>query len=239
MYSGEPAGELLRVDAPADAAAALHAAATVRLFDRRTAPWAVLLRLLRIAPPLPLLYVVLTDDSTEHGSTVALGVFLVLTVVVISGEYLLERPAGAEPWTRWGWYLVLVLTLIALVVVAARWSPWLLVLAGLLGGAWVTTPVRDLWRAGPPVSWPAGSEAFATLTVLARASWVHPRRLAALTAMPEPVSRQWVAELARLGLVSYGGIWSGGSSRSGVQASSAGRDQMARWRSRLEELAAS
>ncbi|MGL4175511.1 MAG: hypothetical protein ACRCSN_05485 [Dermatophilaceae bacterium] len=239
MYSGERAAELLRIDAPAEAAAALHAADAVRLFDRRTAPWATLLRVLRIAPPLPYLYVLLTEDSTEQASTVALSVFLVLVVVVvIPGQYLLERPAGAEPRTRWGWYLVLVLALIALVVAAARWSSWLLVLAGLLAGAWVTAPSRDLWRAGPPTAWPAGSEAFATLTVLARASWVHPRRLAALTAMPEPVSRQWVAELARLGLVSYGGIWSGGSSRSGTQVSSAGRDQVARWRTHLEELAA-
>ncbi|MGL5818007.1 MAG: hypothetical protein ACRCYR_10615 [Phycicoccus sp.] len=239
MYSGEPAGELMRVAAPAEAAAALRAAEAVRLFDTRRAAWAMFHRALRIGPILPWIYLLLTAGSAGDGLTPALWVLLVLLLVMIPGDYLLERCAGAEPGGHWGWYVVLVLTLIGLVVAAAWWRPWLLVPATLLAGTWVLAPLRHRRRAGPPAAWPPGSEGFATLSVLARASWVHPRRLAELTRMPEPVSRQWVAELARRGLISYGGFWSGGSSRTGVQITSSGREQAARWRAGLEELATS
>ncbi|MGL5852804.1 MAG: hypothetical protein ACRCZD_18655 [Phycicoccus sp.] len=239
MYSGEPAGELMRVAVPAEAAAALRAAEAARLFDTRRAAWAMLHRALRIGPILPWIYLLLTEGSAGDGLTPALWGLLVLLLVMIPGEYLLERRAGAEPWVHWGWYVLLVLTLIGLVVAAAWWRPWLLAPTTVLAAIWVLAPLRHLRRAGPPAPWPPGSEGFATLSVLARASWVHPRRLAELTTMPEPVSRQWVTELSRRGLASYGGFWSGGSSRTGVQITSAGREQVVRWRADLEELAAS
>ncbi|MGL5908798.1 MAG: hypothetical protein ACRCZP_02280, partial [Phycicoccus sp.] len=177
-----------------------------------------------------------TDRSEDTQSTAVWVFLLAVLLVAIPDQYLLERFAGAEPRLHWARHVVLMLTVLGLTWAAARWGAWLLAVAVALLGAGVGVPVWSASGRERPPSWPAGAEAFATLAVLAPARWVHPRRLAELTVMPEVTSQQWVGELAFRGLVSRGGF-SGGHSWTGVHLTSAGRDQLARWRADLGRLA--
>lgn len=234
----EPGTGLLGVDSAEGARAALAAADGIRLFDRSTALWASAARLLGIAPVVVAILVPVWSPAAWSVAFVV-ALFGVIGLSLLDGARL-DRVAGAEPRIRWvevAAMVVVVVLALALGVSGADSRVVLTLVFGVLA-VHVATPLLTAARRRDDAvaPWPRGSEAFAVLSVLAPARWVHPHRLAGLAGMPETTATAWVDALGAHGLVQR---TFGSGLRSRCPAiTSRGREQLAQWRAELEELAA-
>ena len=182
------------------------------MFDGRATAWLVLQRLLEVAG-FTMFFGGVLFGSVLVGQWVWIGAGVVVTLFAWEGP--VGRRAGAEPlrWpTRWR------VTLVAAGVVAILASALLpvpsqdssggpsgfVVGAAALAACYLVAPVvRWLWSRRRPrgaTAWPEGAQAYAVLTVLSRAQWVHPDRLAVLTGLPRDRCDEWLRACAVRGL---------------------------------------
>jgi hypothetical protein len=222
----------LAVTGPDDAAAALAAAGGIRLFDLRSGAWASGVCSAYLGA---LASVTLASPSSEGAAPyLPLTVFTGLIGVIGLTSLWWERRIAALPRVQWQWLVAVGAVWCAVAVGTglvgfAGWVPYALLLP------WAIAPTVSGWRGRrrPPPAWPAGSEPFAMLSVLHRAVWVHPDRLAALAGLPRPVADGWVGYLARWGLAtpeSRLGPWS-----ASTRITPSGRAVLGYWRADLED----
>ena len=86
---------------------------------------------------------------------------------------------------------------------AQRDRPLAVGLAVVAAGHLLAPVVRWAWSRRRPrgtTAWPDGAQAYAVLSVLARAQWVHPHRLSLLTGLPLDRCDEWVRACAVRGL---------------------------------------
>ena len=240
--------ELLPDRGPEGAAGALRAAADLRVFDGRATAWLVLQRLLEVAG-FTMLFGGVLFGSVLVGQWVWISAGVVVTLFTWEGP--VSRRAGAEPlrWpTRWR------VTLVAAGVVAILASAVLpvpsqdssgspsgfVVGAAVLAVGYLAAPVvRWLWslrgpRARP--AWPDGAQAYAVLTVLSRAQWVHPDRLAVLTGLPRDRCDEWLRACAARGLATTAARRA--FLMRNAEITDGGRARLARWDAELAARAA-
>ena len=204
--------EMLPDRGPQAADEALRASAGLRVFDGRATAWLVLQRLLEVAG-FTMFFGGVLFGSLLVGQWVWIGAGVVVTLFAWEGP--VGRRAGAEPlrWpTRWRVTLVTagVVAILASAVLpvpsqdSAGGPSGFVVGAAALAACYLAAPVvRWLWSRGRPrgaTAWPDGAQAYAVLTVLSRAQWVHPDRLAVLTGLPRDRCDEWVRACAVRGL---------------------------------------
>ncbi|HET7821243.1 MAG TPA: hypothetical protein VFL10_06930, partial [Ornithinibacter sp.] len=111
--------------------------------------------------------------------------------------------------------------------------------AAVLAVCYLAAPVvRWLWSRRRPrgaTVWPDGAQAYAVLTVLSRAEWVHPDRLAVLTGLPRDRCDAWLRACAVRGLATT-------ARRAflmrNAEITAGGRARLAQWDSELATRAA-
>jgi hypothetical protein len=200
--------DLLPDHGPSAARQALAAAAGLRVFDGRATCWLVLQRVLEITALALLL------GAAVYGFLMG-AVWVMLTLctagvaaALVGYEGTVGRLAGAEPrrWrTRWRVLVVLAAATVILLPEFGAFGPWSSAATGLVvAGGYLVTPVLR-WattrrRPRATTGWPDGAQAFAVLSVLARAQWVHPDRLSQLTGLPRDRCDDWVRACAVRGL---------------------------------------
>lgn len=204
--------EMLPDRGPEAADEALRASAELRVFDGRATAWLVLQRLLEVAG-FTMFFCGVLFGSVLVGQWVWIGAGVGVTLFAWEGP--VSRRAGAEPlrWpTRWRVTLVAagVVAILASIVlpVSSQDSPGgpsgFVVGAAALAACYLVAPVvRWLWSRRRPrvaTAWPDGAQAYAVLTALSRAQWVHPDRLAVLTSMPRDRCDEWLRACAVRGL---------------------------------------
>jgi hypothetical protein len=204
--------ELLPDRGPVAARDALRAAAEIRVFDGRATAWLVVQRLLEVAG-----FVLLLGGAFYGGLMTGQWVWVVvgLGVLLFAYEGPVGRRAGAEPrrWpTRWRMALVTAAAVVVLLSAAGALGSWASEANGSASGigaavvavCYLLAPlVRSAWSLRQPrgvTTWPDGAQGYAVLSVLARAQWVHPDRLAVLTALPRDRCDEWVRACAARGL---------------------------------------
>ena len=203
--------ELLPDRGPVAARRALEAADAVWVFDGRATVGVVVQRLLELAG-----FALMFQGALYGGLLVGQWVWVAvgLGVVLLAYESPVGRLAGAEPrrWrTRWRVTLVAVVMVLILLRGLGALGSWVAANDGVfpvglavVAGGYLLAPVaRWVWSRHRPrgtTAWPDGAQAFAVLSVLARAQWVHPDRLSVLTGLPRDRSAAWVQACAARGL---------------------------------------
>lgn len=211
--------DVLLPDRGPDAARqALAAARAVRVFDGRATVWLLLTRAIEVAGLALAASVALWGvglGRVGSGWALALG----FAIVLLAGQSPLSHLAGAEPqqWpTRWRVGLFLAAVALVLLSVWRGWpstslpvDPVVLVWVVVLTGYLLSPIVR--WAGGRArargaglTPWPEGAEAYAVLSVLGCARWVHADRLAALAGMYPVRGDEWADACAKRGLVLTG-----------------------------------
>ena len=192
-------------------AAGVPTAGEIRVWDSRATAWLVVQRLLEVIGFLMVFGGVVFGSVLVGRWVWILGGVAVLLLV---WEGPVGRRAGAEPrrWpTRWRAALVTA-GLVAIVLAAsgvlgseaADDDGTVVNGPALIAACYLLAPVvRWLWSLRRPrgtTPWPDGAQAYAVLAVLAKAQWMHPERLAALTGLPREQCDEWVAACAARGL---------------------------------------
>ena len=204
--------EMLPDRGPQAADEALRASAELRVFDGRATAWLVLQRLLEVAG-FAMFFGGVLFGSVLVGQWVWICAGVGVTLFAWEGP--VSRRAGAEP-LRWPTRRRVVVTAMlmgailvsALLPDASQGSSGqgsaFVVGAAVLAACYLVAPVvRWLWsrlRRGGATAWPDGAQAYAVLTVLSRAQWVHPDRLAVLTGLPRDRCDEWLRACAVRGL---------------------------------------
>jgi hypothetical protein len=205
--------EMLPDRGPVAAQQALRAAADIRVWDGRATAWLVAQRLLEIVG-FAMVFAGVVFGSVLVGQWVWILGGVAILLLVWEGP--VAPRAGAEPrrWpTRWRATLV---TAVLVVIVLAATGFFGSSLAGNDEGSTLANPlglvavgyllapvVRWLWSLRRPrgtTDWPDGAQAYAVLAVLAKAQWMHPDRLAALTGLTRERCDEWVQACAARGL---------------------------------------
>jgi len=230
---------------PQAADEALRASAELRVFDGRATAWLVLQRLLEVAG-FAMFFGGVLFGSVLVGQWVWICAGVGVTLFAWEGP--VGRRAGAEP-LRWptSWRVTLVaagvvaiLASAVLPVASQDSSPsGFVVGAAVLAVCYLVAPVvRWLWsrrRPGGATAWPDGAQAYAVLTVLSRAQWVHPDRLAVLTGLPRDRCDEWLRACAARGLATP-------AARRAIlmrhaEITPSGRARLARWNAELVDRA--
>ena len=204
--------EMLPDRGPVAADQALRAARDLRVFDGRATAWLVVQRVLEVAG-FAMFVGGVVFGSVLVGQWVWIGAGV--GVVLFAWEGPVSRRAGAEP-LRWPtrWRVGLVTAVVVAILASAALTEAsqgssgngssLVVGAAVLAACYLVAPVvRWLWSRRRPrgaTAWPDGAQAYAVLTVLSRAQWVHPDRLAVLTGLPRDRCDEWLRACAARGL---------------------------------------
>lgn len=246
------AGPTVGVGGAASARAALSAADRVAPVDGRATVALGLTRLLT-GGCYVVLVVAVIGGIAPPGDTAALGglpqVPLALALLALVAAALLDTattrwvgvtPDGGPRRERWLWVTGWFALVVGFLVVQFDPRAFLAVFAlGVVIHAAV--PALRWWRdsrhASGTVTWPAGAETFALLSVLARVESITPDRLLGLAALPPVAGDRWLDRLRSEGSV-FGGRrrhWVVGDERVGLTVP--GRERLALMRSELERLA--
>jgi len=238
--------EMLPDRGPQAADEALRASAELRVFDGRATAWLVLQRLLEVAG-FAMFFGGVLFGSVLVGQWVWICAGVGVTLFAWEGP--VGRRAGAEPlrWpTRWRVTLVAagvvaILASAVLPVASQDSSPsGFVVGAAVLAVCYLVAPVvRWLWsrrRPGGATAWPDGAQAYAVLTVLSRAQWVHPDRLAVLTGLPRDRCDEWLRACAVRGLANTAARRA--FLMRNAEITDGGRARLARWDAELAVRAA-
>jgi len=208
--AGSP-DDLLPDRGPLAARQALAAADELRVFHGRATVGVVVQRSLEVAG-----FVLIAQGALYGGMLVGQWAWVLVGVGVVAfaSEGPVGRLAGAEPrrWrTRWRVTLVAAAMVLILLRGMGALGSWVaandrVFPAGLalVAVGYLLAPVaRWAWsrrRAPGTTAWPDGAQAFAVLSVLAGAQWVHPDRLSVLTGLPRGRCDDWVRACAVRGL---------------------------------------
>lgn len=237
---------LLRVEDPAGARAALDAAERTVLVDGRATAWIVASRLATGAFYVALCAAVVRDVSLHEPWTfVPTWLVLAMLAPVLVLQLFSARVVGLSPragarWARWAGPVSWTVLVVGFLVVRfdASWFVGLLAAGVLVGSAAPVVQWRRAVRraATSERRWPAGAEAYAVLSVLAQARWVHPDRLPALTGLLPVRCDEWVTACAARGLVVPGTrrvVFA-----RGAEITARGRERLEEWTAELEARAA-
>lgn len=240
--TGPGPDHLLAVIGARDARAALDAAARVVLADGRVTAWTVASRVGSGAVFLLLVTAVLRDRLFS-GSAFLLVMFAFVPLILL--EVLADRAVGFTPRRGRGWHSLALPGAFAVFVIAylvlepgVGWFIGVFAAAVVMHSAVPLVAWARSGRAGGPVAWPAGSQAFALLAVLDLVEVIAPDRLVALAGLDPTPGRKWLERLESEQSL-YGGRRRGrlrGDQRVGLTV--AGRDRLHRMRAELERLAA-
>ena len=240
--------EMLPDRGPVAAAEALRAAGELRVFDGHATAWLVAQRVLEIAA-FAMIFVGVVFGSILVGRWVWVAVGL--GVLLFAWEGPVSRRAGAEP-LRWPTRRrVGVATALAVAILAGAAltdasagssgnGSGLVVGSAALAVCYVAAPVvRWLWSRRRPrgaATWPDGAQAYAVLSVLSRAQWVHPDRLAVLTGLSRDRCDEWLRACAARGFATPAARRAILMRHAEITAS--GRTRLARWNAELAARAA-
>ena len=240
--------DLLPDRGPVAARQALAAAEELRVFDGPATAWLVVQRVLEVWGMAMLLGgIVYGSVLVGQWVWVAVGV----GVLLFAWDGPVSRRAGAEPlrWpTRWR---VGAVTALAVAILAGaaltdasqgssgNVSGFVVGSAGLAVCYLVAPVARWLWSRRRPrgaTAWPDGAQAYAVLSVLSRAQWVHPDRLAVLTGLPRDRCDEWLRACAARGLATPAARRA--ILKRNAEITASGRARLARWDAELTRRAA-
>ena len=249
-HAAEPGPDyLLAVADPDDARAALDAADRLVLPDGRATAWLVADRLVSGAWYIALLATALNQDTAggDFPSTL-LKVVLAAGVLILLVDVACTRAAGVRPRrqreSRWSW-LAQVLGTAVVVFVLAGQSVDVRALVGVLGAGvlgYAAIPVVRWLRAtrrvgGERAPWPAGAQAFALLSLLARVEAIAPERLLGIADLDAASGQEWLERLRAEWSVHGGGHRHPLVGGQPVGLTASGRERLDRMRAELQQLA--
>ena len=237
---------LVAVADPAGARAALDTAERLVLLDGWATAWQVVDRLAMAGFYVTLMVAAADADADRGDSTLAWWVVGLAAVLFVLVSSVCSRRVGMSlsgrerllDVTAWGAVLAVVLWW-SLVQPSSR---GVAVVPALLVVAFALAPVvrwrRAIRRATGVEGWPPGAQAFALLSVLARAGAVAPDRLVALAGLTPVNGDRWIGRL-RAEQAVIGGRrrhWVIGDER--VRLTAPGHERLHRMREELERVAA-